>query len=208
MELFAYYNQKLISSLVKCTKNSLEQLKSRALPIAIKMNKDEAEEKSGDIKDGAEDENYEKDSGLEKILKKFDNKKEEKFDVPALFTTSLELKIPDFYVEPSVGDIEVKYKEIIANIFETHHAVVTWGKLSKTPERKATKPMLDEIRYPKNLEEIITYNKERRLKHDFKRFMEEMQKRFQCLWAEDRDEQSKSKNSLRPILSQLTFEIV
>lgn len=70
------------------------------------------------------------------------------------------LAIPEFLVKPNVSQIQEKYEAVIANIIESNHAVLTWGPLAKTLERKKRKPLVEEIKHDKNFHKIIEEHKE------------------------------------------------
>jgi hypothetical protein len=129
--------------------------------------------------------------------------------------TDMELQIPEFLVSPNILQIQEKYEAVIANIIESNHAVLTWGALAKTPERRKKKPLLDEIRHDKNFHNIIENHKEvlryrmgfdggiMQKEPDVANFITKLFNDYEFLWATDREDQIEAFVSQNPLTADI-----
>lgn len=165
VELFAYYNHKIIAALARCTKRSMELLKKRS-DISGHVQK----QSCSDMKE------------------------------KPLLAASVDLRIPDFTLTPSIHYLQAQYDATLLNIIETHYAVTTWGKQAKTMERKTRKPLVDEVRHEKNWFKIISEHKDvKRYKLSFENgvmqleskvnsTLSDLYKQYNFLWDENKEE--------------------
>lgn len=59
-----------------------------------------------------------------------------------LFLTNMELAMPSCIINPSIGEIQRCFSNVIHNVVETQYGITTWGKQAKTLERQRHKPLI------------------------------------------------------------------
>jgi len=164
VELFAYYNHKIIAVLAKYTKKSMELLKER--------------------------------SNLMGYVKSYDCSN--RTNAP-LISTSIKLKVPEFFMEPNIFDIQAFFESVLLNILETHYAVTTWGKQAKTQERKVRRPLVPENRHEKSWFKTVTEHKDvaryrlsfedgvLQLYPEIELILKGLKEKYEFLWTSDRE---------------------
>jgi dynein heavy chain, axonemal len=179
-EIFAHYNHKIVSALVKCTKRSMEVFKKRSNVGATVL------------------ENFSADENEKPLLR-----------------ASIELRIPEFKIVPTVSQLQKSYEATLVNIIETNYAVPTWGKEAKTKERLKRKPLIDEIRHEKHFFKTISeHNDVMRYKLTFEngllrlepkilQICGELREKYSYLWSSDRDEQLEKFVNSVPLLPDI-----
>ena len=183
VELFAFYNHKIVAALVKCTKKGLESLKKRS-------------NITGEII-------VQQDLFIEPLMK-----------------TSLELKIPNFLITPTLQEIQNVYDCVILNVIETNYAVSTWGKQAKTLERKTKKPLLDEVRHERHFFKMISEHKEIvRYKMSFDggllqkepevlQLLASLSVKHQFLWSENRENEIETFVQGNPLTADIKEKLI
>lgn len=185
VELFAFYNHKVIAALAKSTKRSMELFKKRS-------------NISGQV--------------LTLTCGAYDEK--------SLIKMSIELRIPDFILVPTMPEIQKLYDATLLNIIETHYAVTTWGKQAKTEERKLRKPLLDEIKHDRNWFKMMSEHKEvSRYKMSFDNGVMQLDAKiasilkgyfveFKFLWDEFRDEEIENFVKENPLTANIRDKLL
>jgi dynein heavy chain len=114
-------------------------------------------------------------------------------------SVSIDLKIPKFYLVPSIEELQASYARILRNILDVFARVLSWGMQAKTPERALRRPLLDEIKHEKfwgtkieTQKDVSRYylsfdNGLLYLKPEIERLLQKFYEKYHEIWSDERE---------------------